>query len=413
MKGTILLAPIKPRIVVFSESQSSNLGDKAIAASMLEILSRSYDVGTEHFGNLPRSDTGSAFSARSKLKYLSRALWLKFKGYVPRFIKSWLASKRKKMNGEAIIRYREAIAHADIVIVGGGQLIKNNRECFCDRIKVIGDLAQSAGVPTLLFGVGVDRNMNVRNWKAVESFLRTSLIVATRDEISRKRIIENVSSEMSIDVIPDVAFGLSVANLGPANGQRANIIGINIMSFAAMLAHSTRIDRTVLLQNIGAAYKNIVDSILAAGIRPILFTTGSDSDFIQAKVFRDQYLQRTGHTLDVFHPSRLDDLCLWLASTSHVFAARMHSGILAYTALSNPVCINWDDKVEGVWKAIGQGNRVKQLHDLFKPEFAQDFLKLLKDTPPPDEAHLRELKQIIHERMTASIASKFALAELH
>src|SRR5690554_3613390 len=170
----------KPVAVVVSENASRNLGDQAIAGALNDLLSPFYTVKFLPFSTVSSHRKNVPQSNWCKPHILSR----KFSGFIPPHIKARI---RWYVLGERA-RYREVclkeVKGADLVVVGGGQLIKNNVSLFCDRLLVLNKILKVLDVPSVLLGVGVDDKMNALTWWLVGGFLRRSKLLLFRDSES-------------------------------------------------------------------------------------------------------------------------------------------------------------------------------------------------------------------------------------
>lgn len=388
---------MKLTVTIISECSSGNLGDQAISRSLAAILLPRFEVRLVPFCQLDRSSTNSAVpretESRSALRRASRIVPPKLKAR----IRWYLLGERKRFEQY----YRRSIEDSALVVIGGGQLIRNNIALFCDRLALLGKLGSDLKVPYALVGVGVDRNMGKVTWRLAGVLVRRCSFAILRDEMSRQRMRQNIKCAPECSVLPDLAFALK--NPAAANTNRRISLGINIMNFDVMLGEvnpSLKGDAMAII----ARYCAIVKCADRAGSSITLFTSGSPDDFREAQRVKSVVLAQTGIEVPVFHPESLDALLEFLVDVRDVLATRMHAGILAYISGCNPVCLNWNDKVHGVWSAIGQEVRVFEIEDFVADEVGVTFLEKLQHICPPSPKALVELSGNIRMGVTDEIA---------
>ncbi|MFP1683033.1 polysaccharide pyruvyl transferase family protein [Alloalcanivorax sp. C16-1] len=378
---------MKPIALIVSEHESSNLGDQAIARSLESLLSRRFDVRFLSFGGRCRSSSQVALSFYKRKLSFFRWLAKIFSPKIKARIRWYILGGRRGFRNYCMSPIRES----SIVIVGGGQLVKNNVALFCDRLSVIDGVARDFNVSVALVGVGVDQKMNVLTWGLARGLIKNSEFIMARDDISRRRILRNSDYSGRCLTLPDAAFALDNPGFS-ASKQRSRLsAGINIMSGSALL-YGKSADACFSQLNISRRYCQIVKDMYEEGISCVIFTSGSPEDLVEAENVKKIIFNEAGFDVPVFHPQSLDELLAFLSTVYHVVAARMHVGILSYISGCNPVCINWDDKVYGVWSAVGQENRVVELDYFLKNESKDNFIKKIHSLKAPSFQDVCDLR---------------------
>ena len=377
---------MKSVAVIVSEYASANLGDQAISRSLADILSPRFEVKFLSFGGIAQPSL--EIEAITKTHKASDFLW--FPRIVPAKIRArirwYLLGDRNKFKEHC----RHSFRHSSLVFIGGGQLIKNNIALFCERLFLIGKLANNQNLPFTLIGVGVDRKMSRLTWNLASDALRTCQFIIARDELSRQRIRENVKNAADCHVLPDLVFALKIPPFISTTEPRSVSIGINIMQIKTMLIDTDN-RPNANYATIITSYCELIKHANRDGLVVNFFTSGSTEDLIEAKNIKKAILEQIGVEVPVFHPGGLDDLLNFLSQVKDVIAARMHAGILAYIAGCNPVCLNWDDKVRGVWTAIGQEQRVIEIADFVDHNQGDGPIELLRSLRPPTESELEKI----------------------
>lgn len=390
----------KPIAVVVSESASKNLGDRAIAQALNDILSPFYCVKFLPFSTVPSHRKDVRHFNSSNLHFLSQ----KFSKFIPPIIKARI---RWYLLGERV-RYKkkclEEIRGADFVVVGGGQLVKNNLSLFCDRLLVLDQILKRLDIPSVLLGIGVDSKMNDLTWWLVDGILSRSKFLFFRDSESLKRTLNRVPANGKCFVSPDLAFSLKNSYLPLEGVRKSGSFAINVMHINSMIAgksDNASIDRDKVLEG----YFRIYDVLSKDSIDFFLFTSGSDEDYQECIIIQSFIYLKTGVKLAIFHPQSLDELLRFLVSIERVVATRMHVGILSYISKCNPICINWDQKVEGVWSVVAQEDRIIDLRDFVDDEVGSLVKEKMRRVSPPSTALVVESSKMVRDKVLNQIGT--------
>ena len=392
---------MKPKVAIVCECLSANLGDQAIARSLSNIMSSYYDVKLVSFGRLPvtrlQKDDQVAADRLSVKRRIGRLL--------PNAIKSRI--KWYVLGGRRVYEsyFGNAINDCELVIVGGGQLIKNNVALFSDRIDSVWRITRRNRVSLSFVGVGVDRSMKPLNWRLVQRALQQSEQILVRDDSSRHRIEANVKIAVPCSVVPDLVFGLANPHAEPKFDQRRYSYALNIMSLRIMLSD----DASEFVSGMESSYCDLAAQIIAADMNCILFTSGSAEDLQEMQRMHGVIKDRVGLDLEVFHPGDLDDLMSFLGIVKNVVASRLHAGILSFVSGCNLVCINWDDKVAGVWAVVGQADRVIEVSGFSDTIWAKAILSKLNVLKAPSQTELKDLADTVWNEVTLQIIGSRAL----
>lgn len=390
---------MKPTAVIFSECTSKNLGDQAISRALHLILSPYFEVefvsfsGAKKETSKVKAGVGSSRFSLSLLRRISRYVSPKFKARIDWYFLGE-RNRLKKI-------YKESIEGKDLVVVGGGQLIKNNISLFCDRLSLLHEIVRDLNVPSMCVGVGVDRKMNMLTWRLVAGLLGRCKFIILRDKISLRRIEKNLDVDHAL-VLPDIAFALD--NHTYSDKSRGISIGINVMSANTLLGGVAN-EADLTYSDIIDGYCRAVECMHEKSLSYVIFTSGTVEDLVEANNIKETIHNRTGVEIPLFHPKSLDDLLDFLLGVRCVIAARMHVGILAYISGCSPVCINWDDKVRGVWSVIGEENRVIELTYFVNRENAALILEELYSIKPPTHGVIESLRREVCSGITQEFVS--------
>jgi len=379
---------MKPAAVIFSECTSKNLGDQAISRALNLILSPYFELEFVSFSGekepTSKVKIGDVSSGAriSVLRRILRAIPPKIKARI-----NWyFLGERNRLKKI----YKKSIQGKDLVVIGGGQLIKNNTSLFCDRLLLLHGIVSGLNVPSAFVGVGVDRKMSMLTWRLVDGLVGRCKFMIFRDEISLRRIEKNLNINHACQVLPDIAFALD--NYAFSDKPRQTLVGINVMSANTLLGGVDN-EANVTCSDIIDGYCQAIECIQKKFLNCVIFTSGTVEDLAEANNIREIIKNKTGVEVPLFHPKSLDDLLDFLLDVRYVIAARMHVGILAYISGCSPICISWDDKVRGVWSVIGEEDRVIELTYFANRESAIRILDKLDSIEPPTHREITNLRR--------------------
>jgi polysaccharide pyruvyl transferase WcaK-like protein len=346
------------RVVVCSECFSPNLGDGVIACGVEQLIrSVSPDAAIDFVDLSGRreypdpEDREHGSGGLGPLRALGqRAL----RGsYYFASVANYL--KYRRLDD----RLAASLMEADRIIIGGGQLLQDNRLAFPTAIKRVVDFAQEQGIPVSFFSVGVGRN-----WSALgKSMLNTAL---SRNTVERIDCRDESSARQLRSVFPDIDCVVTVSadaalaiKKDTAPIDRSNSpLGLCIMHPATI--KWTNSDHP--LSDIECAteyWVGIYRALSERGVELCMFTNGLDED----QQFALKILQRLQTHLSVdpsillprpVTPAQLIDI---ISRCRCIIANRLHANIVATIQRVPCVALGWDDKVEEFMRYSGQSER--------------------------------------------------------
>lgn len=332
----------KRTILVINEGLSQNIGDQAIQVAIEGLLKDRYH--TSHaFLSVHKIEKSSPkkTTANSNTRFM------------PPKMKAHIRWKLLGGRENAKSYYENKIVNADAVIIGGGQLIKNNVSLFCERINLIGEICRKHNKPYGFIGVGVDEYLGILSRARTKKFLKDAKFISVRDDRSRERLQKILGTKTPVEVAPDLAFFLPREK---ADDKKTHI-GINILPYDIFIkscpdyAHISFDDYSRFWAETARVASSYFDNVS-------LFTTGSDGDLWCTEKISGIVMEIYGIDLDIYHPGNIDELNNIFDHLSHSIVSRMHAGIIGYTRGVSPLCLNWDDKIIGCWESVGQRERV-------------------------------------------------------
>lgn len=389
---------MKPRVCIVSECFNDNLGDQAIAEAVSGILRSSFIVSKASFGRIKTGSKDTPDNIDIKAGRLSGSRLINI---VPTRTKAhvkWNFLGEKKRFSE---HFRSSIAGNDLIILGGGQLIKDNAELFCEKIALVAKLSKALSIPFALVGVGADAGMHKMNWRVMKYAISNASFTILRGDMSRSRIEAALSCDKCVTVVPDLAFALGNPARERAFADRNVSLAVNLMDLSSML-RAFEADVSQASEDFIAGLCEIITATDRSEASITIFTSGAIQDLRAAGAIKNRILEMTGVDLPVFHPESLTELLLFLSNVRDVIATRMHAGILAYVSGCNPLCVSWDSKVQEVWSAIHQSMRVIGLNEIASTGAAARISKQLRNLSHPSCDELDSLS----ERISCDVLGK-------
>ncbi|MDG1709411.1 MAG: polysaccharide pyruvyl transferase family protein, partial [Emcibacteraceae bacterium] len=287
---------MKPLISVISECHSDNLGDQAIARSISEILLPYYRVSTTSFSRMTSSSTDSFGTTGAAVRKLKA---LRFIRAVPPRTKARVRWHLLHEKAKFARHYGSAIERSDLVILGGGQLIKNNVTLFCEKLALISKLSASQSIPFALVGVGVDRKMEEKNWRIIENTIDSATFIILRDEMSRGRVNAAFKGVGDLAVLPDLAFALTNPNFSRPAEDRGIALAVNVMDLASMVQPVNSSGECDIEKLVGF-FCNVVEAARKNVASITLFTSGAANDLSAANEVRKRIYLQIGIDLPIF-----------------------------------------------------------------------------------------------------------------
>lgn len=353
-------------ILICGETFSPNLGDGLIAQAMQKLVSDVAPGATVQFydfaGRTGPVDVAAPVFSRPgsktpSLKTFHRSVYGSSSTYASalNLLQHYLPQKMRQRRK----RLAYAMTACDRVIVGGGQLLQDNRLAFPLAIHTVVTQAEEQLVPVDFFSVGVGAR-----WSKLAAYLlRRSLLaenvgkVMCRDELSATRL-RTICPDASgkIGITYDAVLGLDDL---PRVSTPGTTIGLCLMHPHAIRIASVRevAAKTDLMIEF---WSEIALQLLQCGHEIRLFTNGApkDQQFAASVMEAIQSSNSPSGTAVLLpRPRSPKELVELIAQFGVVVAHRLHANIVS-TLLGIPnVALEWDAKVEDFMAYSAQRER--------------------------------------------------------
>ena len=256
----------------------------------------------------------------------------------------------------------ESIPSFNIIVFGGGGLIKYERQEFHERIPAIVNIAERHKIPVIFAGVGVESfDSSDERCIRLKRALNSDCIVqiTTRDDLESLKLYITNEEIKTAKVLDSALFTKYIYNKEKkANSQR---IGLNVVRSSLFRAYGKSWDEDDEVE----FWKGVVSLLEDKGLPYTFFTNGLFSDEMFIRRLQKEL------TLDdeqvMFGINDQDMLIDAISSFRGVIAFRLHASVISYSLGIPSVGLIWNDKVSFFYKSINYPNRALPF-SLWKPE---------------------------------------------
>jgi len=335
------------KIVICAVPYSPNLGDGVIYENIRQLLlERVPGAQVSALDIAGRDDFSATSVSRKPLMHkvpklvLPAAVCVYFGlKYVSGWRRKWMAR----------------LAGADLVIIGGGQLMLDVHLNFPVKLFLLSCILKTLGKSgkVAVFGVGVSPSMSAagtwllrRTWRNL-----APVYVSTRDRESAENLQRILASPLDVGVTPDPGiysqrtFAASLAQRSPGN-----ILGICISS--PLELNQSDMETQDYGRRIGAYFRELARQASAAGYRVHLFTNGAPEDeALKNKLAADL---APGQVLNLPRPALPSQLVVNISRCDSIIAHRLHANIVAYALDIPSIGLSWDSKVKSFFSLTGR-----------------------------------------------------------
>lgn len=353
------------KVLVCGECYSPNLGDGLIAIGLEELVCKVLPDSSVQFFDMSGR---SGFVAPKPLPETKVGLGLIRSMHRRMYEASYsYAAAANRVRYRFLNRFgrqgailKSALADADYVLIGGGQLLQDNRLAFPLSILSLVREAKCLGLPVSFFSVGVGDN-----WSAFGKNLMSRALTAAnvesiicRDQLSVNRLCSlfpEVSEKVGITY--DAALAVPVEqDLQHRTGKTVGLCIMHPNTIRWTIKNHPMVSPPQATQFWVETYR----ALSAKGFDVKIFTNGSPEDDAFARKIGEHIRTQTTTESPIHAGSRPrtpDDLVRLIGGFGVVVAYRLHANIVA-TLLGIPcIALGWDAKVEEFMNYSGQSER--------------------------------------------------------
>ncbi|MEM9248037.1 MAG: polysaccharide pyruvyl transferase family protein [Pseudomonadota bacterium] len=330
------------RCIQFGLPYSPNLGDGIISECL------THAVGTVAAGAHVRTLDLSARRDFGAQVVRNRRQALKLLSHLPQPVRHALVTRKLgTILDRAAPHWRAALAEADLVLIGGGQLFSDADLNFPIKIARAARLCQAAGVPVCIYAAGAARNWSAQGRRLFAEVLDTNLVtVGLRDADSCAAWTEQMDARGPEPVLMRDPGVLAQACYGPVAAD--DRVGICVSDPQILRYHGEGADAS-------AGFVPLVRTIMSRGHRVRLFCNGAEEDAATLDRVANSLADdiAAGDVVCAPVPTRPRDLAHLVAQNAAVVAHRLHACIVAFSYRRPVVGLGWDRKVESFFRSVG------------------------------------------------------------
>jgi polysaccharide pyruvyl transferase WcaK-like protein len=340
------------RIVICAEVWSDNLGDQVIAQCMQGLLQQvAPQANTEVLDLSARRRPQASSHTRERAR---TSPWLKLHDIVAASrparrvlsLASWFLRRAPIARSQT----RQALAKADLLVIGGGQLLADNELAFPLRLAQLTKIAASMRVPIVILCCGVgERWSRIGSWLVARALARARF-VCVRDVESKRRLEQFGLARTPVEIAADPAI-LAARYFRIKASRPRRSIGLGVMAPQVVARHAAAEgrDATGLLQ----FWIGLARTLHEQGDSVELFTNGAAEDAKFAASVAAAIHEALGAVVNVRIPSTAQEFVELIGGYSALVAYRLHACIVGVACGVPTLGLVWDDKVRAFFHEVG------------------------------------------------------------
>ncbi len=341
-------------IVIFGSYNGRSIGDTAILLGLISAIFRIWgdkvEVTVLAMGCIGVNEELEGLGVKSRVKEIPvyRKLPEFPCGVGALLNKGWRYLKR--LQGKPALNegeIRRILQSADLLMVGGGNLLMDLYPAWPEILKLVCDLSKGLSVPYYFIGVGA-APINTEDGKRDLLYcLESSSGVYFRD-VKSKIYCEEVLGFSNSYVGPDLAFGLEVSGLNEINKDDLLMVNLAAVYGNRWPVKDVHKYSTYLLNMVG-----VVDRLVEfLGVKElVIFNTNYPLDEFASDEFAKLYTEnsRTPRPVNfVKGRNSVANLLNACSKAKYSLVTRLHAGILSKIAGAHVYAIEYQPKVRDV-----------------------------------------------------------------
>lgn len=345
------------RVRLLNVKYSPNVGD-GLLVECLEYHLRSV-VGVQSVISVDlagRTEFGQGRAKREAMMWVLESLPCALR---PSFARLGLYAKLKL---SLRAHFRRELVKADVVIIGGGNLLSDHDLNFPMKLSAAMSEAAQQGASLAIYGCGVSRGWSDTGIKMFCAALRKNkpVYVALRDRASKiawDSMFSEAAGLKALVVNDPGVLASTVYRFEQMQESRSQkTVGLGIMSTAAINYHGFK---SPLPNELIRWYLDLINLLVIRDFNVLLFTNGSPEDKkFAATVWKSLGLNSAEERVSIEDVSTPADLARVVNRTDVVTAFRMHALVTAYSFEKPIAAMKWDPKVEAFLESVAIENSV-------------------------------------------------------
>lgn len=301
------------RVLLINQGKSENLGDKAIADTFKNVLMENECI--VDFAGFSQTTDISMSNIKTDVNHNLKS---KLKRNIPSVL-VWLLKYKNSIKQEF---YKVAgKKEYDLVIIGGGQLIKTKSVFPYVLLSWYSILRKHLDCQIVLAGIGVDTSYTLIEKILYGKLLKKFDAIYVRDYKSQKVLKDKFNIKATY--IPDIVFSYSKYNYTVLDVEKKKIL-VMIFSYNSYINNT---DEKISKEEYYKSWLNIIIDNLEPDLEVTLgYTTIGDK--IETLEFANFLKTNAGFNFNVLDNDELISLTEHLKSTDKLISGRMHGMLL-------------------------------------------------------------------------------------
>lgn len=260
-------------------------------------------------------------------------------------------------------RVPEAMADADLVVIGGGQLLGDANLNFPLKIGHVAAAAEARDLPIALHGVGVSARWSRRGRALFARLLLSPNLrfVSVRDATSAENLARHYADLGTVPSCPIRVFpdpGLLAADLKTSGfaivAGAGRPVGLGVAHPAAIITHSDKAQH-LTVEHACAQYRSLAEALVRRGARVHLFTNGSGEDEEMLDALMASWPEHADKVVRLPRFATPIALVEFIGRMEAIASYRLHACIAAHAQGIPAAGFRWDAKVDAYFELLEQG----------------------------------------------------------
>lgn len=387
-------------VCIINVKYSPNLGDGIISECLEHALIESGEAKAISICDLAgRRDFGDGIDrSRQSIRSILSAMPSKLRElFLFAALNALVALKLKS-------HYREALENADLVLIGGGQLIADKDMNFPIKLRAALNALPKRDLAVSLYAVGVSASLGHKGISIFKKGLSGRLTAAkVRDEHSKARW-DTHFGEPAASIVWDP--GLLTSKVYPPREKSKQkterpLCGLGITNPDTLNTHLDDPQKGMNRADWVSFYVTLIEALNQRGMNVELFSNGPYDD----ELFIDEVIEAASQSeakpaqfARAERPLKPEDLAYTIAKYDTLVAHRLHANIIAYSYAIPHVGMGWDAKMQGFFNEV---SRSSYLHDVSNQhdalQVADSAQRSLND--PIDRDHIDATQSAIYQQV--------------
>lgn len=337
-------------IALLNVKYSPNLGDGIIAECFEAALKASPDVNSVRSCDLAgRTTYGDGVDA-------SRQLLFSILECLPPRLRALVFATllRRLISTKLRAHYADGLAGADVVIVGGGQLIADSNLNFPLKLSSALEQVDRTSTSVAIHGVGIGLKLGRKGRLLLRRAFGSNLVAThVRDQRSVERWNKQFSQPAAQKVWDPGLLASEVYGWPKRTERPRPLVGFGITHPATLMRHADSKETILTIDDWTLFYQDLVRLLAAQNCDVELFSNGaSEDDKFAASVYSaisSSPLANITVTL-AERPKVPRQVAHTIAGYDAIIAHRLHANAIAYSYGIPHVGMGWDSKMEGFFE---------------------------------------------------------------